>query len=273
MELKIDPAAARRVRQEITLETSINKMKNTIAVQSGKGGVGKSTVSINLAVAMAQKGIKVGLIDADMTGPSIPLMIGAMGEDAQIKDQKIVPFEAHGVQIVSMDLLLKANTPVIWRGPLLMAALRQFLSDVAWGEIDLLIIDLPPGTSDLPLSVSQLFEEKITGTIIVTTPQLVSVHDVKKSINFAQKVKMPVLGLIENMSGLNCPNCDHHIDVFSKGGGKAAAEELGINYLGAIPLDPKVVSQADNGNPSVLEDGIFKEAFLKIADNVEKFVS
>lgn len=272
MELKIDPAAARKVTQEIVLENTLKKIKNTVAIQSGKGGVGKSTVTLNLAISFAQRGFTVGLIDADVTGPSIPVMAGLMGKDAEIKDRKIVPYSIHGIKIVSMDLLLKANTPVIWRGPLKMAALRQFLTDVQWGEIDILFIDLPPGTSDEPLSISQMFED-ITGTVIVTTPQLISVHDVKKSIAFANKVEMPIIGLIENMSGLECPHCNHQIDVFSKGGGKQAAKDLGINYLGSIPLDPQVVVEGDKGTPSILQKGKFQDSFSEIADKVAKLIS
>ncbi|MCY3412354.1 MAG: Mrp/NBP35 family ATP-binding protein [Candidatus Heimdallarchaeota archaeon] len=271
MDLKIDPHAAQRVRQDINLENSIKKMKKVIAVQSGKGGVGKSTVTLNMAIAFANKGYRVGVIDADVTGPSIPIMAGLIGQDAEIKGAKIIPFKAHGVQIVSMDLLLQANTPVIWRGPLKIAAIRQFLADVAWEEMDILFLDLPPGTSDEPLTVSQMFEN-ITGTVIVSTPQQVSVHDVRKSIGFASKVNMPIIGLIENMSGLSCPHCSNHIDVFSKGGGKDAAMDLGVNFLGEIPLDPQVVLQADKGTPSVNVPGPFKDAFDAITDKVANII-
>lgn len=273
--LSIDPnnPQLRQAKREVDLDNSLNKMKNTIAILSGKGGVGKSTVALNLAVSYAKKGYKIGLIDADITGPSIPLMAGLYGKDAEIRNQKIVPTEIHGVKIISMDLLLKANTPVIWRGPLKMAALKQFLSDVEWNEeIDILFIDLPPGTSDEPLSISQMFPN-ITGTVIVSTPQLVSVHDVKKSINFASKVNMPVLGLVENMSGLECPHCANEIELFSRGGGKAAAAQLGINYLGEIPIDPNAVKDGDAGTPSSLKDGKFKNSFDKIVDNITKLVN
>ncbi len=273
--LEIDPnnPALRKVKQEVNLENSLARMKNTVAILSGKGGVGKSTVAINLAVSFAKKGYKVGLIDADITGPSIPLMAGLYGKDAEIANQKIVPTEIHGVKIISMDLLLRANTPVIWRGPLKMAAIKQFLSDVAWDEdIDILFIDLPPGTSDEPLSISQMFEN-ITGTVIVTTPQLVSVHDVKKSINFASAVKMPVIGLIENMSGLECPHCSKEINLFSRGGGRVAASELGINFLGEIPLDPQAVIDGDEGTPSALKDGKFKIAFESIVDKIRTVIN
>ncbi|MHA2252986.1 MAG: Mrp/NBP35 family ATP-binding protein, partial [Candidatus Kariarchaeaceae archaeon] len=210
-------------------------------------------------------------MDADITGPSIPLMAGLSGRDAEIKDRKIMPTEIHGVHIVSMDLLLKADTPVIWRGPLKMAAIRQFLADVNWGELDILFVDLPPGTSDEPLTISQLFED-ISGTVIVTTPQKVALHDVKKSIQFASKVGMPILGLVENMSVLTCPNCDHQIPVFREGGGKQAAKELGLVFLGPIPLDPRTVIEADEGKPSALIDGPFKDAFTSISAKIAKLL-
>jgi len=268
----IDPQQAQRVQQDLNLKNTINQIKHTIVVQSGKGGVGKSTVSLNLAVAFAKQNYKVGLLDADITGPSIPMMAGLTGKDAQIEGKKILPTESHGVQIISMDLLLNAETPVIWRGPLKMAAIRQFLADVRWGELDILIIDLPPGTSDEPLTISQLFEN-ISGTVIVTTPQMVAVHDVVKSIGFASKVGMPVLGIIENMSSMTCPHCGEEIDVFSKGGGKATADELGLVFLGKIPLVPSVVTESDEGHPSVLTEGsLFSQAFNEITEKIAKLL-
>ncbi len=270
-EVTIDPNQAARIRQEIGMKKTINKIKHTVAVLSGKGGVGKSTVTLNLAVAFAQRGYRVGLIDTDITGPSIPLMAGLLGRDAIIRDRKIIPSIAHGVHIISMDLLLKADTPVIWRGALKVSAIKQFLADVAWPELDILFLDLPPGTSDEPLSVAQIFTN-IDGCVIVTTPQLVSVHDVVKSIGFASKVGMPVIGLIENMSGLICPHCGKEIKVFDKGGGKEAANKLGIVFLGEVPLEPEAVTDADQGKPSVLQNGKFQEAFTPIVDKVEKLI-
>jgi Mrp family chromosome partitioning ATPase len=270
--MEIDPNQVQRVRQEMNLQNTLQNIKHTVVIQSGKGGVGKSTVTVNLAIAFAKKGYKVGIMDADVTGPSVPLIAGLEGEDAQISEKKIIPSEAHGVGIVSMDLLLKADTPVIWRGPLKMAAIRQFLADVQWGELDILFIDLPPGTSDEPLTISQLFEN-ITGTIIVTTPQKVALQDVIKSIGFSNKVNMPIIGIIENMSGLDCPNCDHHISVFKEGGGKAAADHLGLGFLGKIPLDPDVVIGGDDGNPSILKEGKFQDAFNEVAEKVSKILN
>jgi ATP-binding protein involved in chromosome partitioning len=271
MGISIDPNQAQRVQQELNLKNTINKIKHTVVIQSGKGGVGKSTVTLNLAINFAQRGYRVGLLDADITGPSIPLMAGLSGTDATIDERKIIPTEVHGVHIVSMDLLLKADTPVIWRGPLKMAAIRQFLADVNWGELDILFVDLPPGTSDEPLTIAQLFE-KISGTIIVTTPQKVAVHDVKKSIAFASKVGMPIIGIIENMSVLHCPNCDHEIPVFTKGGGKQAADELNLTFLGTLPLDPKVVIGGDTGQPSLLTEGSFTKSFSAICDKIAKLM-
>ena len=267
----IDPNQALRVKQELSLKNTIDNIKHTIVIQSGKGGVGKSTVTLNLAIAFANRGFKVGILDADITGPSIPIMAGISSRDAKIENKKIVPYEAHGVNIVSMDLLMKAETPVIWRGPLKMAAIRQFLADVSWGGLDILFIDLPPGTSDEPLTISQLFEN-ITGTVIVTTPQSVALHDVVKSIGFASKVGMPIIGLVENMSVLTCPNCNHKIPVFKQGGGKLAADEMGLVFLGDIPLDPEVVISGDSGNPSILQEGPFQKSFQKIAEKVAKLV-
>lgn len=271
-DLSIDPQKAQKVQQELNLKNTINQIEHTIVVQSGKGGVGKSTVSLNLAVEFARKGYKVGLLDADITGPSIPMMAGLSGQDAKIEGKKILPTESHGVHIISMDLLLNTETPVIWRGPLKMAAIRQFLADVKWGELDILVVDLPPGTSDEPLTISQLFEN-ISGTVIVTTPQLVAVHDVVKSIGFASKVGMPIIGIIENMSSLECPHCKEEINVFSEGGGKAAADELGLVFLGKIPLVPSVVTQGDEGVPSVLdEDSLFSTAFNEITTKISKLL-
>ncbi|MDH5401014.1 MAG: Mrp/NBP35 family ATP-binding protein [Candidatus Heimdallarchaeota archaeon] len=269
--ISIDPNQAQRVRQELNLQNTINSIKHTIAIQSGKGGVGKSTITLNLAIAFVEQGYKVGIMDADITGPSIPILAGLAGQDILVRDNKIIPNEVQGVKIVSMDLLLKYDTPVVWRGPLKMAAIRQFLADVNWGELDFLFIDLPPGTSDEPLTIAQIFKN-ISGTVIVTTPQLVAVHDVKKSIGFASKVGMRILGIIENMSGLNCPNCNHHLEIFSKGGGKKAAEELGLVFLGAIPLLPNVVKEGDDGKPSYSIQGEFRDSFSLITEKISKLL-
>ncbi len=268
---QLDPNVVARVQQEVALRDTLHNIKKTIVVQSGKGGVGKSTVTYNLALAFARAGLKVGILDADITGPSIPLMAGLEGQYARISNRKILPTEKDGIHIISMDLLLNQETPVIWRGPLKIAAIRQFLSDVKWPPLDILLIDLPPGTSDEPLTVAQLFEN-VSGTIIVTTPQKVATHDVRKSIGFATKVGMPILGIIENMSSLICPHCGKSIPVFKTGGGKELAEKLGLVFLGAIPLEPQVVIQADEGQPSILAESEFSRAFNSIAQKVAKLL-
>ena len=269
--MAIDPNLAKRTKQELALQKTISNIKHTIAIQSGKGGVGKSTVTWNLALAFAERGLSVGIMDADVTGPSIPLLAGLEGMNAKISGRKIIPTQSHGVHVVSMDLLLEQGTPVIWRGPLKIAAIKQFLSDVAWPELDVLLIDLPPGTSDEPLTIAQLFEN-ISGTVIVTTPQKVATHDVRKSIGFAAKVGMPILGIVENMSGLICPHCGNEVPVFKKDGGKNLAEELGLVFLGGIPLEPQVVIQGDSGAPSLLIEGKFKDSFTTIAEKVSKLL-
>ncbi len=271
--MAIDPNLAKRTKQEMALQKTIRGIKHTIVIQSGKGGVGKSTVTWNLALALVEKGLSVGIMDADVTGPSIPLIAGLEGVRAEIarERKKIIPTESHGVHVVSMDLLLELGTPVIWRGLLKIAAIKQFLSDVDWPDLDVLLIDLPPGTSDEPLTIAQLFEN-VSGTVIVTTPQKVATHDVRKSIGFASKVGMPILGIVENMSGLICPHCGKEVPVFKKDGGKKLAEELGLVFLGSIPLEPEVVLQGDEGEPSLLIDGKFKESFLGIAEKVTKLL-
>ncbi len=268
---QIDPHTAARAHQELSLRETMKNIKKTVVVQSGKGGVGKSTVTYNLALAFARAGFTVGILDADVTGPSIPLMAGLSGQFAKIEGKKIVPTEKNGVHIISIDLLLNQDTPVIWRGPLKIAAIRQFLSDVKWPSLDILFIDLPPGTSDEPLTVAQLFDN-ISGTVIVTTPQKVATHDVRKSIGFATKVGMPILGIIENMSSLTCPHCGNKVPVFRSGGGKELAEKLGLVFLGDIPLEPQVVIEADEGKPSVLLDTEFAKSFNKIAKKVAKLL-
>jgi len=269
--MAIDPNLAKKTKQELALQKTISSIKHTIAIQSGKGGVGKSTVTWNLALAFAERGLSVGVMDADVTGPSIPLLAGLEGANAKISGRKIIPTQSYGVHVVSMDLLLEQGTPVIWRGPLKIAAIKQFLSDVAWPELDVLLIDLPPGTSDEPLTIAQLFEN-ISGTVVVTTPQKVATHDVRKSIGFAAKVGMPILGIVENMSGLICPHCGNEVPVFKKDGGKNLAEELGLVFLGGIPLEPQVVVQGDSGDPSLLIEGKFKDSFNSIAEKVAKLL-
>ncbi|MGI8657609.1 MAG: Mrp/NBP35 family ATP-binding protein [Candidatus Limnocylindria bacterium] len=222
-------------------------VKNTIAVASGKGGVGKSTVAVNLAVSLARDGARVGLLDADITGPNVPIMMGTQGAHVTGSGGKPNPVISHGVQMMSIQYFLQADAPVIWRGPLIHSAIAQFLRDVEWGELDYLVIDLPPGTGDAALSLSQLIP--LTGAVIVTTPQEVSLLDARKAVGMFNKVNVRTLGVIENMSGFVCPNCREEHDIFGSGGGEKIARELELEVLGRIPLEPAVRAGGDAGVP------------------------
>jgi ATP-binding protein involved in chromosome partitioning len=251
---------------------NLEEIKHRLVVMSGKGGVGKSTVASNLALALSLQGYKVGLLDADIHGPSIPKMLGI--EDRKITggDDGLSPVLAlPNLKVTSIGFLLRdQDSPVIWRGPLKMRALQQFLEEVSWGELDFLIVDLPPGTGDEPLSIAQLMPE--SDAIIVTTPQNVALLSVRKSINFAKTLKMQVVGIIENMSGLVCPHCGRKIDLFKTGGGEKAARDFLIPFLGKIPIDPKIVEEGDNGAPFVLsqKDSPAAKAFDEIVQKIEK---
>jgi ATP-binding protein involved in chromosome partitioning len=244
-------------------------VKNIIAVAAGKGGVGKSTVSTNLAAALARLGAAVGILDADVYGPSIPQMMGPP-ERAAVVDtgNKIVPALHHGLRVVSIGFFVERGGAVIWRGPMVHKLLQQFIEDVDWGTLDYLVVDLPPGTGDAQLSLSQLLP--ITGAVMVTTPQEVSVIDVEKALAMWQRVEVPVLGLVENMSGFVCPSCGHHEEIFLRGGGRKLAERAGITFLGEVPLEPAVSRAGDDGTPVVLRDPGSKvaEIFLRIAADV-----
>jgi ATP-binding protein involved in chromosome partitioning len=222
-------------------------VRNTIAVASGKGGVGKSTVAVNLAVSLARDGARVGLLDADITGPNVPLMMGTQGAHVTGANGKPNPVVSHGVKMMSIQYFLDPNAPVIWRGPLVHSAIAQFLRDVEWGDLDYLVIDLPPGTGDAALSLSQLIP--LTGAVIVTTPQEVSLLDARKAIAMFTKVNVRTLGVIENMSGFICPNCGNEHDIFGSGGGAKIARELELEVLGRIPLEPGVRAGGDAGVP------------------------
>jgi ATP-binding protein involved in chromosome partitioning len=222
-------------------------VKNTIAVASGKGGVGKTTVAVNLAVSLARDGARVGLLDADITGPNVPLMMGTIGAQVSGSNGRVNPVTSHGVQMMSIQYFLTGDAPVIWRGPLIHSAIQQFLRDVEWGELDYLVIDLPPGTGDAALSISQLIP--LTGAVIVTTPQEVSLADARKAIAMFNKVNVRILGVVENMSGFVCPNCGEEHDLFGSGGGQTIARELELDVLGRIPLEPGVRSGGDAGVP------------------------
>lgn len=227
---------------------SLPNVKNVIAVASGKGGVGKSTVTVNLAVALAETGARVGLLDADIYGPSIPLMLGAKEKPAQ-QGQRIIPVVRNGIKIMSMGFLVPENQPVIWRGPMVHGALMQFFNNVDWGNLDYLLVDMPPGTGDAQLTMSQ--SAPLSGAIIVTTPQEVSLLDARKGLRMFQNVKVPILGVIENMSGFVCSHCTEVTHIFREGGGERIASEMGVALLGKIPLDAKIADGGDLGTPIV----------------------
>jgi ATP-binding protein involved in chromosome partitioning len=248
-------------------EDLIPNVKHVIAISSGKGGVGKSTVAANLAVAFSLAGTKVGLMDADVYGPNIPMMMGAPKPPEQ-QDGKIKPAESHGVKLISMGFFVPEETAVVWRGPMIHTAIQQFFRDVIWGELDCLIIDLPPGTGDAQLTISQLVP--LDGAVTVTTPQEVALHDVRKGLMMFQKVNVPLLGIIENMSYFVCGHCGERTDIFSSGGGERAAEKLGIPFLGRVPIDPDIRAGGDEGTPIVVANpaspqaAAFKEIAAKI---------
>jgi ATP-binding protein involved in chromosome partitioning len=245
----------------------IKGVKNTIAVASGKGGVGKSTVAANLAVTLAQAGAAVGLLDADVYGPSMPLMMG-QGAKPLVRDGKIVPIEAHGVKVMSIGFLLDPEKALIWRGPLVAQLITQFLNDVLWGELDYLVIDLPPGTGDVQLTLVQKIP--ISGAVIVTTPQEVALADAVKGLRMFQEVKTTVLGIVENMSGFVCPCCGTRTDIFAAGGGKRTAEQYDVPLLGEIPIEPAVREGGDTGRPVVVAhpDSATAQAFAHLAERV-----
>ncbi|HEX9743453.1 MAG TPA: Mrp/NBP35 family ATP-binding protein [Nitrospiraceae bacterium] len=242
-------------------------VKHIIAVASGKGGVGKSTVAANLAVALAATGAKVGLIDADIYGPNIPMMLGVRKPPEQ-QGGKLLPAESHGLKLISMSFFVPEDTAIVWRGPMVHSAIQQFFRDVIWGPLDYLLIDLPPGTGDAQLSISQLVT--LAGVITVTTPQEVALHDVRKGMSMFQKVNVPLLGIIENMSYYVCRHCGEREDIFSHGGGKQAAEKLGVPFLGAIPIDPAIRIGGDEGMPIVAADPDSPQAktFMDIAGRI-----
>ncbi len=228
-------------------------VKHVIMILSGKGGVGKSTVSVNLAYALSNHGKKVGLLDLDMHGPNIPKMLGIEQHKLAMAGNKIEPVHVTGkLSVISMAFLIPdESTPIIWRGPMKMAAIQQFLSEVNWGPLDYLVVDLPPGTGDEALTIAQL-APNVRGAVIVTTPQDVATLDARKSAKFVEKLGLPVIGVIENMSGMICPHCGEEIDLFGKGGGKKVAEELGIPFLGAIPIDIEMRKAGDEGRPFII---------------------
>lgn len=252
---------------------AIEGVKNIIAVSSGKGGVGKSTVAVNLAVALAQDGAKVGLMDADVYGPNVPIMLGAAGTEPQVFNNQLIPAEAHGIKMISMALLVPPDKPMILRGPMLHGVVRQFLSDVNWGELDYLIVDMPPGTGDVQLSLAQLVP--VQGAVVVTTPQEVSLSDVRRAVKMFEQVNVPVLGVIENMSYFIAPDTGNKYEIFGTGGGQKLSDEYGLNFLGQVPIGMEVREGGDTGVPVVVSfpDSPQSAAFRHVAEEVARQVS
>ena len=232
-------------------EQLLPNVKNVIAVGSGKGGVGKSTVSVNLAVALAQAGAAVGLLDADITGPNIPMMLGVNGQPKAAANNKISPLERHGVKCISIQFFVPEGQPIVWRGPLVGGAIQQFLRDVDWGDLDYLVVDLPPGTSDAQLTLAQ--SVPLGGAVLVTTPQEVALSDVGKALAMFKRLSVPILGLVENMTAFACPHCGELTEIFGRGGGERFCQEHRIDFLGAVPLDITVRQGGDVGVPAVAQ--------------------
>ncbi len=257
--------------QDKKIREKLKQIDNKIMVMSGKGGVGKSTVSINLAIGLSLQNFYVGLLDVDLHGPNVPKMLGVeRGELQRRPDGTVGPvYYSPNLKFMSVEPLLpERNSAVIWRGPLKMSAIRQFIYDIEWGKLDYLVIDAPPGTGDEPMTVAQTIPEAYA--VVVTTPQEVSLLDVRKSITFCKQVNIPILGIVENMSGMVCPHCGKVIDVFKRGGGQKLAEELGIPFLGSIPVDPRIVTTGDAGKPMIASypNSHTAEAFEKLIQNV-----
>jgi ATP-binding protein involved in chromosome partitioning len=257
-----------RAHQALSGPTAIPGVRNIIAIASNKGGVGKTTVAVNLAVALARRGARVGLLDADVTGPNVPIMMGFPAGFMAESDRGLEPVERYGVRLCSIGFVLAKGSAVIWRGPMVGTAIRQLLHDIPWGELDYLLIDLPPGTSDASLSTAQ--EAPLAGVVIVSTPQDVSLEDATKAVSMFDRLKVPIFGLVENMSYFVCPHCGERTDIFGSGGARAAAEELGLEFLGEVPLDAKTRAASDEGVPITESepDSPQAEAFVALAEKV-----
>jgi ATP-binding protein involved in chromosome partitioning len=266
----------KQAHRERMLKEKLSHIEHKLMVMSGKGGVGKSTVAANLAVSFARKGYEVGILDADVHGPNIPKMLGLDQARLIGTDQGMLPVPLYpNLKVLSMAFLLpNADSPVVWRGPLKHGVFQQFLGEVEWGELDYLIVDLPPGTGDEPLSIAHLIGQ-VDGSIIVTTPQEVALLDSRKAVIFSQMVHVPVVGIVENMSGFLCPHCGKEINLFKVGGGEKAARELKVPFLGRIPLDPEIVQNCDQGKPfvAVHPNSPAAKAFYEITERIEKFVN
>src|SRR5678816_1219992 len=265
-----------KVRSAIFAEAGrppIAGVKNVIAVGAGKGGVGKTTVSVNLALALARCGSRVGILDGDMYGPNVPIMLGLSATQLTTDGKQIMPAEKHGLQVVSMGFLTSDDAPVIWRGPMLHGAIQQFFRDVAWRDLDYLIVDMPPGTGDVALSLSQTVP--VVGSIVVTTPQKVSLADTVRAVRMYQKLNIAPMGLVENMSYYACPNCHHEADIFGHGGGERLAEQLGIPFLGRLPVYQPIREGSDNGVPIVVSEpgSTAGRAFMLVAERAAAQVS
>ena len=275
-ETKNTPVFGKQIsEQRQILRIRMDKIKHKIAIISGKGGVGKSTVTVNLAAAFALNGKKVGVLDADIHGPSIPRLLGLTGQQVKVGPPGAFPVIGPlGMKVISVDFFLpEEKLPTIWRGPLKMTAIRQFLTDIVWGELDVLFIDLPPGTGDEPLSIAQLLPE-MDGVVIVTMPSELSRSVVQKAITFAQRLNMPIAGIVENMSGFVCPHCGNKVDIFQSGGGEKMAQETNVQFLGSIPIDPQVSADSDRGSPFVVEhqNSAASKAFAQIVKKVQLYL-
>lgn len=271
---KVDVEMTAQVRQrQSEPKDLIPGVRHAIAIASGKGGVGKSTVTVNLAVALAQTGARVGLMDADVYGPSIPLMLGAQHERPFTQGGKILPIERYGVRMMSLGLLLEEGQAVLWRGPMVAGTVKQLLEDVEWGELDYLLVDLPPGTGDAPMSLAQL--APLTGVVIVTTPHHVAANIAGKSVHLFRRLNAPILGVVENMAGFVCPNCGEVTKIFSGLTGEELAGQIGVPYLGSVPLDPSVSDAGDKGVPAILSapDRPQTAAFREIAGKLAQQAS
>lgn len=262
---------AAQAEEQARLRRRVEKIHHTVIVLSGKGGVGKSTVAVHLAAAASRAGLRVGLLDVDIHGPSLPTMLGVGSAQVRMEGDALVPVEVEGVKVMSMGLLLgNQDEAVVWRGPMKMKAIAQFLADVEWGELDLLVVDAPPGTGDEPLSVCQLVGHP-DGAIVVTTPQEVAITAVRKSVTFCRRLDLPVIGVVENMSGFVCPGCGLLTDVFGAGAGERMAASMGVPFLGRVPIHPRITSACDAGRGlSAAVDPVVAEAFARIAAPVVK---
>ncbi|CAN6441069.1 unnamed protein product [Victoria cruziana] len=264
-------SAEDRAKRTLTTRPSIEGIKDIIAVASGKGGVGKSTTAVNLAVALRSRcGMRVGLLDADIYGPSIPTMMKLQGKPEVSQDLKMVPMENYGVKCMSIGFLVDKDSPIVWRGPMVMSALEKLTRGVAWGELDILVVDMPPGTGDAQLSISQRLQ--LTGALIVSTPQDIALLDARRGVNMFRKVEVPILGLIENMSSFKCPHCGQHSHIFGHGGALRTANEMNMEFLGKIPLELEIRRTSDDGSPVVISapNCAVSEAYNDIANKIVK---